>query len=166
MTTPHFVYPVAVSLLPPQGRVFELEAPREALTEISERLGVPSVLRLAASVHLRATARGAALSGRIDARLVRTCVRSLEAMEETVSEEFAVDFVRGDAAAFDEAAAEAEPLPDDEIDLAEILVQELSLAMAPYPSREEAEEPARQENKVGSPFHVLERLIAPGRDAE
>ncbi len=163
---------ITISGLPLQGRIVDL-APSEAeRAAIARRLDIPAVETLSGRVEIRPAQGGIALNGRIQASLVRLCVVTLEPVNETVDERFDLRFARGHAA---EAQTELlidedtpEPLEGEEIDIGEVLVQQLALAMDPYPRRDGAvvEKAEFGQTLDTSPFAVLKGAIAERRDEE
>lgn len=75
------------------------------------------------------------LEGRIEGRLVQSCVTSLEPVPGTIEEKFALIFSKdGHEAAQDEPNMDLpEPWPGEVLDLGEIAAQQLGLALDPYP---------------------------------
>lgn len=159
---------VRVDSIPPEGWRATIEAPPGALAGIARRLGIPEVVRLRGTFALYPMARGLRLAGLLDAALVRECVASLEPVDEIIHEPFTITF-SGDAGAggaidLDPEAEEPEPLSGDALDLADILIQQLSLAMAPYPRKPGTGAPGGDPGEAGpaSPFGVLKSKIAGG----
>lgn len=165
-----FTHVVDIRSLPAKGANFTLEAPESAYPAIAARLGIPAVRRLAGRISLKPTAAGVSLEGELDAQFSRVCVRSLEPMEETLSESFAIAFARdaandGDVEDLDYEAPE--PLEGETLDLADILIQQAALAMDPYPARDDAEIGGSTSDPADvSPFAVLKGAIAPERDGD
>ncbi|MEQ8934336.1 MAG: DUF177 domain-containing protein [Amphiplicatus sp.] len=162
-----------ISGLPSEGRVFDLSPNEVQRAAIARRLDIPAVNALGGRIDIRPTQSGIVLTGRVEASLVRVCVITLEHTEEAIDEAFELRFVRNQGR--DESDVELvidentpEPLESDEIDIGEVLVQQLALAMNPYPRREgvvvaEAEFGQAFET---SPFAVLKGAIAERRDEE
>lgn len=158
----------------PDGWRGEVEAGPAARESVAQRLSVPEVLHLRGSFELSPVSNGVRVAGRIDAALSRQCVVSLETMTETVDEHFEITFLKsadareeidaGGAVEIDPDEDAPEPLAGESLDLAEILIQQLSLAMVPYPRKPGARLPeaARDEPLRASPFAVLKDKIARG----
>ncbi|MBB5518838.1 YceD family protein [Amphiplicatus metriothermophilus] len=171
MTEQAFVFWVDVGELPAGGRAYEVEAGAPARAAIARRLGAPALNRLKGAVSARPTKGGLVLEGRLEAALTRECVVSLEPFEEALEEDFRIVFVRAPQSVEEDGALVVEedtpePLEGDRLDLAEILVQQLSLAMAPHP-RKPGVEPLRETagpTGTASPFEALRDAIAPDRD--
>jgi uncharacterized metal-binding protein YceD (DUF177 family) len=147
-----------------EAQSYMLAAPEGALAEIAARLDVPAVEALTGTLRVTPTAEGAAVDGSVEARLARQCVVTLEPMEERIAEKFAIRFAReSDAASEVELDLDdewTEPLSGDTLDLADILVQQVALAMDPYPRKPGAEAPAelRPSPEQVSPFAALKAL--------
>lgn len=165
---------VAVSALPLQGRAFDLSPTEAERAAIARRLDIPGVERLAGHIDVKPARGGATLSGKLSASLTRQCVVTLEPMTEEIAESFALRFVRAEPQT---EAGEAEllidedtpePLDGDVIDIGEALVQQLALAMSPYPRRPDADFTKAEFGQTleKSPFDVLKGAIAERRDQE
>lgn len=162
---------ITVSEIPESGRRVEIDAGPEARAAIAEHLDAPAVDALIGEFEIFKTAEGAALEGRIEARLQRDCVVSLERFVEEIAETFEIRFSRAAARGAEDAEIEIdfdapEPLEGDSIDLGEILVHQLALAMDPYPRKPDAKPLAEEfggETRI-SPFSGLARAFAkPGK---
>lgn len=170
-----FALTVSLRDLPQSGRRFVIEADAEAREEIARRLKIPGVDHLAGQFEVIPSKDGAKVKGALEAHLVRQCVASLEAMEERLAEAFEIRFSRDALEQSDDVDAEIEidedtpePLDADSIDLAEILIQQLALAMAPYPRKEgtTALAEAYGDDKPISPFEALRETFTAPRDKE
>lgn len=135
----HVMAPAAPPALPPDGRGYRLCAPAGALADIAARLEIPAVLRLEAVIDIKPrTDVLIDLDGRLEADIRQECVVTVEPFETTVSDTFSILFTL-DAAATPSSEdpldddAWPEPLEEGRIDLAELVVQQLALALDPYP---------------------------------
>lgn len=157
---------LAVRSIPPEGWRGVIEAPQGALATIAARIGAPRLLHLRGELEARPAAGAIRLSGIVDAALERVCVASLEMVDEAICEPFEITFMEeadnADAAELDIAEDAPEPLEDGRIDLAETLIQQLILAMAPYPRKPGAASLADNFGgaETGSPFEILKTAIA------
>lgn len=154
--------------VPVSGFNVELEADTETRNQIAQRLGIPVVKSFKGDLEVERTADGFDLRGRMTAVLERQCVSSLEFFEEAVEENFEIAFSRyeeeyehpeGEIEIDDTAP---EPLTEEGVDLGEILVQQLSLAMSQHPRKPDAASLALEfgkSNKI-SPFADLDEKIA------
>jgi len=158
--------------LPAEGRHYRVSPTPEQRDEIAQRLGAVAIDAFEGEAVVRPAPGGAMVEGCVRARLVRHCVVTLDPVEETVEEPFTVRFRREDAAAPAEEieidADTPEPLDPAGIDIAELLVQQLALAMDPYPRRPDAAFDAAEFGGAAetSPFAVLKGAIARARDQE
>lgn len=128
---------VAIENIPPQGLHVEIEAGPAERAAIAERLGVPGVVRLRGVFDVAKSVAGIDVEATIDAAVTRECVASLEPFDEIIAESFSLTFSRGAAASGEIEIDEGtpEPLEGETLDLGEILIQQLSLAMDPYPRK-------------------------------
>ncbi|MEO1251501.1 MAG: hypothetical protein AAFW81_04045 [Pseudomonadota bacterium] len=145
---PEFSVIVNLSSLPKAGKTFSLAPSESERAAVAARLGSPRIDVFEGEVHIKATAQRIDVSGCVRAQMLRECVASLEEMDETVDDRFDLEFVRVDSAkdhgiVEDDAVDEPEPHSGDALDIGEILVQQLSLAMNPFPRKEGAESLAR-----------------------
>lgn len=135
--TPEFSFEVDLNALPKAGRGYKLEAGPDERDAVAKRLGVIAVDQLSGDVHIRATRDRFSVRGNLVARLKRQCVATLQEMSEEIDEPFELDFVRhADMTDHEdeEISLDAPECFDGQIfDLGEALVQQLSLAMAPFP---------------------------------
>lgn len=154
---------VVIDNIPPEGLHVEIEAGAAERAAIAARLGVPQVNRLKGVFKVVRSVGGVDLDATIDAAVIRECVVSLEPFEETIAEPFRLSFARQAASApeieIDEETPE--PLEGEALDLGEILIQQLSLAMAAYPRKPGAASLAKDyapDGKV-SPFAGLKATL-------
>lgn len=140
--TPEFSRPVTLSKVPSDGQTLTLSPDDETLAKIAQRFAIPAIAALDAAFTIMPTAHGVRVEGQFTANLTRECVASLEPMGEVINETITVDFDRrveeGDAEAIMDQLAmgqDAEPLRGDQLDLGEFLVQQVSLAMDPFPRK-------------------------------
>ncbi len=160
---PEFSYEIELDDVGKQGKRFKLSANDEERRKIAARLKAISIEKLAGELRITASKTAIRVEGVIEAELTRECVASLEPMGETVSEAFEIDFLREPP----EEAIEEDDLDAPEVhqgatlDLGELLVQQLSLAMDPFPRKEGAQSLAEayaQPEKV-SPFAGLKEAM-------
>lgn len=116
-----------------------LEATEAERAAIARRLDLPAIEMLTADIAFKTRNRGRAVevAGHLSADVVQTCVVTLEPLPARIEEDFLTLFVpdleTGDVEVDPEGAADVEPLPATAIDLGELVVQTLSLALDPYP---------------------------------
>lgn len=149
-----------------------LEASDAERDAVARRLGILSVDRLAAQATIKSVGgRLFRVQGRWEAELQQACVVTLEPVAQSLSGDFEASFEpddgrarydEGDVLIDPEAADPAEILPEDGIDLGELVVQELSVALDPYPRAPGAEVPAEYQppevEEDEGPFAALKVL--------
>jgi uncharacterized metal-binding protein YceD (DUF177 family) len=139
---------------------------------LATRLRLVALDQLSATVTLERTLSGLVhVSGRLEADVVQTCVVTLAAFPSHVEDSFTVDF--GDAAEGHGEEIEVdvdydppEPIEDGIIDIGELVVQYLALALDPHPRAPGAAlDPAWSGADVAemSPFAILKNLKSPNR---
>jgi uncharacterized metal-binding protein YceD (DUF177 family) len=160
--------PVALSDVPETGRHFALVADEHRRDAIAKLAGLAALPRLDASFDVAHHGRsGLRVVGHVSATISQTCVVTLEPIENEIDEP--VDLVFAPAAALpaDDAGAEVEMPPDDEleplvdgtVDLGAIATEFLVLAIDPYPRKPDAvfEAPAAGDD-AAHPFAALAAL--------
>lgn len=139
--TPEFSRIVEPSKLPAGGSSYVLEPSVEERAALAERFDLLSLDGFRAGLRLVPVEGSAVLrlTGTIEARVVQRCVVTLKPVESAL--EVPVDIVLRPADTLtDEIDHEedVEPYWDDSIDIGEIAVEELALALDPYPRSAEA----------------------------
>jgi hypothetical protein len=140
LPAPEFRRPVAIRTLGRTPIVSEIAADAAERQAVAARLGLEAIARLEAQATLRRRDDGAVLvTGRVEATITRISVVSLDAFETDASEAFATLFVPPGAE--EGAEVEIDPTGDEDVemlegssvDLGELAVQYLALALDPYP---------------------------------
>ena len=171
---------VSVHELPGNGLEVEFSAEAAELEAIARRIGIPAVEHLKITATLRGLEGGKVIevTGTLDAAVTQECVATLEPVERLYREPLRVLFMEpvrarqespptGEEALVDAEEDDIELLVEDVVDVGEVAVQYLSLALDPYPrkedapdvdwrsgkGKEEADEPVRE-----NPFSVLNKL--------
>ena len=148
------------------GLVVGVDATVAECAALATRLGVPSVEAVQCRWALR-TAPGGVVEadGSLRARLHQECVVSLDAFSVTLVEEFAVRFVpagqEGDGSEDPDEPDEL-PVQDGVLELGEATVEQLALALDPYPRKPGAELPGEIGDAPANPFDALAKWRRPG----
>jgi len=190
---PEFSFPIDVTSLTPTGRTYSLKASAEERERVAARLGLQEVSAFTTALEAKFIGGGMfKVTGRIKAELVQTCVVSLAPVPATIDDAVSATFITEESAEKErarrekaKARAKARGTEEDEeeldlsgddppevaranrIDLGEVAVVHLALALNPYPRApgaafspekwgmepEEAEKPA-----TVSPFAALAAL--------
>jgi uncharacterized metal-binding protein YceD (DUF177 family) len=153
--------PLKTALIGPTGLDIAVEASPAERAALAVRMGIPGVLALSCRFRLEQAGHSRFLAyGHLLARVVRTCVVSLEDFEADMDEAFRVCFV-----AAGEETDEINPESDDEIpfedgviDLGEATAEQLALTLDPYPRMPEATLPENETDPETSPFAALTAL--------
>lgn len=118
---------------------FDVAASPTECVALAKRFGLVRLDRLAAAGEATLGAGGHwRLSGRLDAAVVQTCVVTLDPVPAEVRDDFEIEFAPAEGAE-EEGEVEvmdgdAEPLPPGGVlDIGEIVAQQLSLALDPFP---------------------------------
>jgi hypothetical protein len=153
--------PIDVSRISPTGDSETLIADPAECMAIATRLGIPAVHSLRAELGLwRWRGAGVRVTGRILAEVEQVCVVTLEPFRSEISDEVERYFLPGASEA--DASADVDPFSDGVIELGEVVVESLSLALDPYPRKPgvtfEAGDATTEEGKEQSPFAALASL--------
>lgn len=149
-----------------------IEASSAERAAVARRLGILAVDRLTARLTVKNFGRDLVrVQGPWDAEVQQACVVTLEPVAQRVVGELEASYEAagrsgpqddGEVLVDPEAADPPEILPDEGIDLGELVVQELAVALDPYPRAEGAEVPREyrppQVEEEEGPFAVLKRL--------
>jgi uncharacterized metal-binding protein YceD (DUF177 family) len=135
-----FSRPVALDRATSAPHVREIAATVDERAALARRLGLLSLDKLAARLSWQRQPGGLiCLEGELDAVLSQSCVVTLEPVAAELKERFVRYFERGGPAAEGEVLIDPEaddppePLGDGMVDLGEIVVQQLAIALDPYP---------------------------------
>jgi hypothetical protein len=162
---PELSRPVAADRIKAAGLEIEVEAVAEECTAIAYRLLIPSVESVRCRWMLRPASGGAIeAEGSLHARLQRECVVSLEPFATDVVEEFAVRFVpEGEESGTVDDPDEPDELPivAGMLDLGEATVEQLALALDPYPRKPGAVLPEDAADVPDGVFAALAKLRRP-----
>lgn len=128
--------PLAVDKIGSAGLDVRVEASSAECSALERRMCLPAVRCLTCDFHLHRQPGGDVTArGRLSARIVQTCVVSLEEFEAAVEEDFAIRFVEDG-----KESAEINPESEDEVlfrdgvlDLGEAAAEQLALSLDPYP---------------------------------
>jgi len=159
--TPELHRPVAVERIGPAGLDLRIEATAAECAAIAARMQVPAVLALACHFHVeRDLAEQLVAHGHLMARVVQTCVVTLEEFAAPVEERFAVRFVPEGTETHDvdPEALDEVPYEGAVIDLGEAAAEQLALALDPYPRAPNAELPEMPQDAESGPFGALDAL--------
>jgi hypothetical protein len=160
---PEFHRPVPAERVGEAGFEQRVEADAAERVALAQRLGVPALLALSCRFRLTRAPGGVAgvivAEGRLEARLTRVCVVSLEEFETAMAENFRVRFTPAgqESDAIDLDADDEIPYGGGGLDLGEAAAQQLALALDPYPRRPEADVSAPERQTSDSPFAMLRR---------
>ena len=148
------------------GMTMTVEATAEECTAIARRLMVPSVEAVQCRWALRPVPGGAfEAEGSLAARLHQECVVSLEVFPVELVEEFAVRFLPAcrDEESFDDPDEPDELLIENgTLELGEATVEQLALALDPYPRKPGAALPEEAADTPANPFDALAKWRPPG----
>jgi uncharacterized metal-binding protein YceD (DUF177 family) len=157
--------PIDVARIPQTGCDEVVTADPEERACVARRLGLPAIHRLTADLALsRWRGEGAKVMGTIAAEVEQICVVTLEPFRTGITETVERYFLPDGGTATDDA--DVDVLEGGVIDLGEVVVESLTLAIDPYPrkpgavfeDRGDPGEPDESDEKHGSPFAALSAL--------
>jgi uncharacterized metal-binding protein YceD (DUF177 family) len=156
----------------------ELEADEAARGRIAKALGLDALLGLKAQLKVSPWLDGVQVDGRWQAQVRQTCGVTLEPFESDLDGEIRLRAVPEGSAALDgsgetggeldldpEGDDPPDVLADDKIDLGAYVVEDLSLAVDPFPRKPGVEFEAPEQKGAPSPFAVLAKLKGGAPDA-
>ena len=174
-----FSYPVEVSTLPSGGRWYKFAASADECADVATRLELKEVSNLKVAVLLTRTSGGFVnVTGHVEADVVQICVVTLAPIPVHVHEAISMVFMEETSAAASKKSGGAEELisvddddppelvKDGRIDLGELAVEQLVLALDPYPrapgvnfgAQTWGSEGGDEGPSEGKPFAALEKL--------
>ena len=160
---PELHRPVAAARIGTAPVSFDVVADAAEREAIARRLGIVELRSLGCHFELRRgddQARGeVSATGVLQASVVQDCVATLEAFEAPVGETFRIHFVH-EGTETDELDPETDdevPYGGESLDLGEAAVEQLALALDPYPRKPGAVVPQASAAGVISPFAALAR---------
>jgi len=165
-----FPRPFEVDKWDRQPWTVELAATEGECRAVARRLGIVEIGELRASVGVRPNGdTGLWVEGRLDARVVLTCVVTLKPLARRYRFDFATEYEQPGAAAgiAEDNADRPEIIVSDRIDLGEEVVQQLAMAIEPYPRDETAAVEPRwladdaESDRPDNPFAALRKLRSP-----
>ena len=148
-------------LSPSERQVEKIQVDAVECAAIAERLDILSIEDMSAELELFRDLTGDVnMVGRIVADIVQACVVTLEPVAQRVDARL---YQRFSARAEEEEGEDedpVEPIVDDEIDVGDVIVQNLALALDPYPRAPDAafEEVDDEAGKPTGPFAALAAL--------
>ncbi|WP_044560838.1 DUF177 domain-containing protein [Azospirillum sp. B4] len=149
--TPEFSRPVIADKVSSRESVEKITATPAERAALAKRLDLVSLDSLTALVRLRRIRGGqmVRVTGELEAQVVQSCVVTLEPLPASVRDEFQALFAPAHLVPKDEDDLEnlglddevdpPEPIENGRIDIGELVAQHLSLALDPYPRKEDAE---------------------------
>lgn len=161
---------VRVDTLPRDGLEQKIAANDAERAALAERFGLVAVESLEAELVVTRSGRGARVVGKARAKVMQTCVVTLEPFAAEVIEDIDVRFAPDSPEQKREPIHEHEirfededepdPLIDGRIDLGELAAEFIALGLDPHPRKPgvEFEEPKLDDEEEASPFALLARL--------
>ena len=153
--------PVRIDRIGPSGLTLMVVASPAESVALARRMQISGVVSLECDFRLRAAPNDAfAAAGHLRARVVQTCVVTLEDFEADLEEKFTLRFVRAgtEAETIDLESDDELPYEGDAIDLGEAAAEQLALSLDPYPRAPGAELPSEASDEDDNPFSALKGL--------
>lgn len=158
--TPEVSRPLALDRIGPTGVAMMVQADPAELPAVAARLGVPAMQSLRCEFRVRRIGGIIEAQGDLAAGLTQQCVVSLDDFDSIVQDHFVVHFVPAGTEDEDPEpdAPDQIPFEGSMIDLGEAAVEQLALALDPYPRRPGAEMPAEAAEPAQGAFAALASL--------
>jgi len=159
--TPELHRPVSLDRIGPQGLDVTIDATPDECVALARRMNVPAVLNVSCVFHLIREGRDVVQArGALHARVMQTCVISLEDFKASVEEVFQVRFVPSgeETEDIDPESEDEIPFEGNSLDLGEAAAEQLGLALDPYPRMPGVEMPEVADDPMPHPFAALRRL--------
>lgn len=139
---PAWSVPVAVADIPESGRRLDLVADAGARNAIAQAAGLVALPQLEAGFDVTRQGDGMRLVGRVAAKVVQSCVVTLEPIESRIDEAVDLTFLPDAIPAADpagllplDAAEPPEAMRDGVVDLGAVATEFLLLGIDPYPRK-------------------------------
>jgi uncharacterized metal-binding protein YceD (DUF177 family) len=159
---PELSRPVDASRIPETGATETIIADPKECALIAQRLGLPAIWALTAELALsRWRGKGVKVAGTIAAEVEQICVVTLDPFRVKISDQVERYFLPDAGPA--EEDADIDGFDDGVIELGEVVIESLSLALDPYPRKPGAvfaDEGAASPLTGDSPFAALAGLKA------
>jgi hypothetical protein len=165
-------WPVRLVDVPPSGlNIRRRDLSAEDLAAFARFIGVEAMTTLDVELHVKPyRGDGLAVSGRVRAAVVQTCIVTLEPMTNGIDEEVEATFRpeeklkahlvhdEEDGLSIDASVAADDPLVGGVIDTAAIAAEFLALGVDPYPRKPDSRFDAPSAGAEASPFAGLSKL--------
>ena len=138
---PEWHRPLPVLRLSAGAHSEAITAERAECAALAARMGLPAIKSIRCAFTLHPRANGCFLAeGHLQARIIQTCVVSLDDFAASINERFRVVFVpAGQESETDDPESDDEvPYTGTVIDLGEAAAEQLALALDPYPRKPNA----------------------------
>ncbi|HEV2078279.1 MAG TPA: DUF177 domain-containing protein [Allosphingosinicella sp.] len=166
---PEFSRPVRIDTLGSTPRQMSLGANEAERAALAKRFGVVEIERLSAEAAVTRSVDQVVASGTLSAKVTQSCVATREPVEETVDEEFRIEFRPQPSATSEEDEIELGEGELDvvfydggSIDIGEAVAETLSLSLESYPRAPNADEVLKEAGVKGEeeagPFGALAAL--------
>jgi uncharacterized metal-binding protein YceD (DUF177 family) len=166
---PPLSHKISIASLPRMGQRIVIKTSELIRKQIADQLELPSIQMLEAQFHIVPSRSGLVrVTGEVKAKLEQVCIVSLEAFPFEINETVDLRFVEADklekpTKAEIERTLEDEdppdPIYDGAIELGELAVEFVALALEPFPRKPGVELPVQTNStREESPFAVLAAL--------
>ena len=159
--TPELSRPLALDRIGAAGAAMAIRAEPAERAALAVRLQIPAVASLACSFRLRRIGESVIEAvGELDAVVTQVCVVSLEDFAQAVHEAFTLHFVPAGSEEDepDPESIDQVPFSGNALDLGEAAVEQLALALDPYPRMPGADLPPDWAGPAANPFAALSGL--------
>jgi len=155
---PELHRPIATDRIDAHGLDVTVQANEAECAALASRMQLPAVLALTCRFRLNRVGPDAIEArGQLRARVVQTCVVSLDDFESDVREDFTIRFVPAgqETDDMDPEGEDEIPFEGGMLDLGEAAAEQLGLALDPYPRQPGVELPELEMDGEPHPFAAL-----------
>lgn len=162
---PEFSVDVDLTSQSSQPKHYSLKVDPADFEKIAKRLGIVALHACEGEIDIAVTRKLIQVSGTVRGKATRECVSSLEEMDEDIADSFELEFLRHALPENEEKPVDVNDLIEvhegDILDIGELLIQQFSLAMSPFPRKDGAISLAVEYGKGGdvSPFANLHEIL-------
>ena len=156
--------PLAIDRIGTAGLDMVVEAEPGELLAIATRLFLPEVERVRCSFRLKRLEDSVIeATGTLTARVTQTCVVTLDPLKQAISEDFTIRFVPEGSETEDDDPDSPDqiPYPAGLIDIGEATIEQLALALDPYPRRPDLDDSEAEVPETPNKFAALAALRRP-----
>ncbi len=166
-------YTIDVNKITSKKRVEKIQADADECSLLAERLKILEVTNLSAELILQRKGDLISMSGSFTSEVVQECVATLKPVHNQIEDTFEIVFYDADKGELEGIKVEYEEFHDNVLDIGDVIIQQLALALPSYPKAdgveffdhiEEAEPLETTEKETYRPFETLLKGVTATND--